>query len=239
MNTLIRNRFPVIAVVAVSAVMFVGFARTYYLKFLFDAPPLSVAAQVHGLLATLWLVLHYTQARLVATHRLDIHRRLGIFAACVGGVLAVQSMHLAIAGVAAGHAPPGRDPLQFLSVPIGTTLMFTAFLVAALSMRRRREWHQRLMFFASLALIVPAVGRLDTFLMTPLGFPRAVLAIVVTVAFVAWAWWNDWRKTGRVHAAYLYGGVLLIASVPLRRAIGFMDWWRPVAEWITGTVPVS
>jgi len=33
--------------------------------------------------------------------------------------------------------------------------------------------------------------------------------------------------------------LLLIASVPLRRAIGFMDWWRPVAEWLMGTVPIS
>lgn len=232
MNAIIRNRFPVIAVVAVSAVMFVGFARTYYLKFLFEAPPLSVAAQLHGLLATLWLVLHYTQARLVAAHRVDIHKRLGIFTACVGGMLALQALHLGIAGVAAGHAPPGRDPLQFLSVPIGTTLMFASFLAVALAMRRKREWHKRLMFLASLALIVPAVGRLDTFVMVPLGLPRAVLAAYVTIAFVAWAWWNDWRKTRRVHPAYVYGGLLLIVSVPLRRAIGFMDWWRPVAEWL-------
>jgi hypothetical protein len=239
MNTIIRNRFPVVAVVAVSAVMFVGFARTYYLKFLFDAPPLSVAAHLHGLLATLWLALHYTQARLVAAHRVDIHRKLGILAACVGGVLALQALQLGIMGVAAGHAPPGRDPLQFLSVPIGTTLMFASFLGAALAMRRRREWHKRLMFLASLALIVPAVGRLDTFVMVPLGMPRAMLAGWVTVAFVAWASWNDWRKSRRIHPAYIYGGLLLVVSVPLRRAIGFMDWWRPVAEWITGTVPVS
>jgi FtsH-binding integral membrane protein len=239
MNAIIRNRFPAVAAVALSALIFVGFARTYYLKFLFDAPPLTVAAQLHGLLATLWLVLHYTQARLVAAHRVDIHKKLGIFAACVGGVLAVQALHLGIAGVAAGHAPPGRDPLQFLSVPIGTTTMFASFLVAALVMRRKRDWHKRFMFFATLALIVPAVGRLDSFVMEPLGLPRAVLAIVITIAFVAWAWWDDWRKLGRVHPAYVWGGLLLIASVPLRRAIGFMDWWRPVAEWITGTVPVS
>jgi hypothetical protein len=239
MNAIIRSRFPAIAVVAVSAVVFIGFARTYYLKFLFDAPPLSVAAQLHGLMATVWLALHYTQARLVAAHRVDVHKRLGIIAAGVGYICAVQALHLGIAGVAAGHAPPGRDPLQFLSVPIGTTFMFASLLTAALALRRKREWHKRLMFLATLALIVPAVGRIDTFLMTPLGLPRAVLAIAVTIAFVAWAWWNDWRKLGRVHPAYLYVGLLLVVSVPLRRAIGFMDWWRPVAEWITGTVPIS
>ena len=232
MNTIIRNRFPIIAVYALAAVIFVGFARTYYLKFLFEAPPLRVAAQLHGLMATLWLVLHYTQARLIAAHRVHIHKRLGIFAACVGGVLALQALHLGIAGVAAGHAPPGRDPLQFLSVPIGTTLMFSSFLVAGLSMRRKREWHKRFMFLATLALIVPAIGRLDTFVMVPLGLPRAVLATCITIAFVAWAWWDDWRKLHRVHPAYVWGGLILIVSVPLRRSIGMMDGWRPIAEWI-------
>ena len=232
MNAIIRNRFPVIAVVAVSAVMFVGFARTYYLKFLFDQPPLTVAAHLHGLLATLWLVLHYTQAKLVAAHRVHIHMRLGIFAACVGYVSVLQALHLSIGGVAAGHAPPGRDPLQFLSVPLGTTLMFASFLTVALVMRRKREWHKRLMFLATVALLLPAIGRLDALIMLPLGLPRAVLGIFVTVLFVAWAWWNDWRKTGHVHAAYLYGGLVLIVSVPLRRAIGMTDWWRPIAEWI-------
>jgi hypothetical protein len=236
MNAIIRNRFPVIAVVAVSAVMFAGFARTYYLKVLFDLPPLTVAAHLHGLLATLWLVLHYAQARLVAAHRVDIHRRLGIFAACVGYVSAFQALHLAIVGGAAGHAPLGRDPLQFLSVPIGTTLVFVSFLTAALVMRRKREWHKRLMFLATLALIVPAIGRIDGFVMPLLGLPRAILAIPITIAFVGWAWWNDRRKLGRVHPAYIYGGIALVLSVPLRRAIGFTDWWRPVAEWIVSQV---
>ena len=86
------------------------------------------AAHLHGIIATLWLGLHFTQARLIAAHRVALHKRLGIFTACVGALLAVQALHLAIEGVAAGHAPPGRDPLQFLSVPIGTTAMFVLFL---------------------------------------------------------------------------------------------------------------
>jgi FtsH-binding integral membrane protein len=239
MNAIIRHRFPIIAITALSALIFVGFARTFYLKFLFDAPPLTVVMQLHGLLATLWLALHYTQARLVAAHRVDIHKRLGIVTACVGFLLAYQALSLGIARVAAGHAPPGRDPLQFLSVPIGTATMFAGFLVAGLLMRRKREWHKRFMFFATLALIVPAVGRLDTFVMTPLGLPRAVLATYITIAFVAWAWWDDWRKLRRVHPAYIWGGLLLIVSLPLRRAIGMTDWWRPIAEWILGSLPIS
>ena len=232
MNTIIRNRFPVFAATALAALIFVGFSRTYYLRFLSDVPPLTVAAHLHGLFATLWLVLHYTQARLIAVHRVDLHKRLGIVTVCVGVLVAVQALNLAIGRVAEGHAPAGRDPLQFLSVPIGTTTMFSAFLLAGVLLRRKRDWHKRFMFLATLALIVPAVARLDALIMLPLGLPRNMLAVPMTVAFVAWAWWDDWRKLKRIHPAYIVGGLALIASVPLRRAIGFTDWWRPIAEWI-------
>jgi len=235
MNTTIaRNRFPQFAIAALAALTVGSFARTYYLKFLFGLPPLTLAAHLHGLIATMWLALHYTQARLIATHRVALHKRVGIFTACVGAVLAIHAFHFAIAGVAAGHAPPGRNPLQFLSVPMGTITMFSLFLVSALVLRKKREWHKRLMFLASLSLILPAAGRLDSLIMTPLGLPRAVLGFWLTFAFVAWAWINDWRKIRRIHPAYVYGGIALLVSLPVRRAIGFTDAWVPIAQWLTG-----
>jgi FtsH-binding integral membrane protein len=232
MHTIPRARFPTIAAAALAALIVLAFARTYYLRILFDLPRLELAAHLHGLIATLWLILHITQARLVAAHRIDLHMKLGVFTACVGIALAAQSLHLGIGSVAAGHAPPGRDPLQFLSVPIGTTLMFVLLSGSALVLRRKREWHKRLLFLATLALIVPAVGRIDTLIMMPPGLPRGALATWFTAAFVGWAWSDDWRKRGRVHPAYVVGGVALIASVPLRRWIGMQEWWTPIARWI-------
>jgi hypothetical protein len=236
MNThlVARRCFHTLAVAALAAVVVVGFARTYYLRFLFDLPPLPRAAHVHGIVATVWLVLHYTQARLIAVRRDDLHRRLGIFAACVAALLAAQAASLAIGNAAAGHAPPGRDPLQFLSASLGTTAVFVLFVVSALAMRRRREWHKRLMLLATLNLIAPAIGRLDTLIMQPMGLPRAVLAFYVTCGFLAWAWAHDWRTRGRVHPAYVVGGLLLLVSMPARRWLGMTDAWQPIARWLMG-----
>jgi hypothetical protein len=236
MNTYIiaRTRFPSVAVAVLAAVTVVAFARTYYLRVLFDLPPLTQAAHIHGIISTLWLALHYTQARLIAAHRVALHKRLGIFTACVGAVLAVQAFHLAIERVATGHAPPGRNPLEFLSVPMGTITMFVLFVVTALVLRKRSEWHKRFMLLASMALLLPAAGRLDSLIMVPLGLPRAVIGFWLTLAFVAWAWLHDWRKLGRVHPAYLIGGIALLVSVPARRSLGFTDAWLPVAHWLIG-----
>ena len=239
MNTQIaRYRFHPAAVAALAAVVFVGFAKTYYFRAFSGLPSLAQPAHVHGLIATVWIALHYTQARLVAAHRVDLHRRLGIFAAFVAALLAVQAISMAVGNAAAGHGPAGRDPLQFLSVPLGTTTMFTLFVGSALALRRQREWHKRLMLLATMTLLVPAMGRLDAQIMQPLGLPRLVLAPAVTVAFVAWAWMHDWRRLGRVHPAYIVGGIALIVSIPLRRWIGFTDAWLPIARWLVGKVNV-
>jgi hypothetical protein len=140
MNTLIaRQRFHAVAVAALAAAVFAGFAKTFYFRIFLDRPPLARAAQLHGIIATVWIALHYTQARLVAAHRVDLHRRLGIFGAFVAALLAVQAISMAIGNAAAGHGPAGRDPLQFLSVPIGTTTMFALFVGSAIALRRKRE----------------------------------------------------------------------------------------------------
>ena len=64
----------------------IGFARTYYLKTVFNPDPLpSLLVHVHGLLMTAWVVLFVVQIWLVRSHRVSLHRRLGV----AGVVLAV------------------------------------------------------------------------------------------------------------------------------------------------------
>jgi hypothetical protein len=207
------------------------------LRFLFDVPPLARAGYIHGIIATLWVCLHYTQARLIAARNVVVHKRLGIITATVGAVLILQTLDMVFARTLAGEGPPGRDPLQFLSVQLGTVTMFTLFLTSALWLRTRREWHKRLILLATMALLMPAVARIDAITLRPLGVPPPVLPMAVTAAFLLWAFIRDWRTIGRIHPALLYGGTLLLVTMPLRRWIGFTDAWRPVAErlvdWMT------
>jgi hypothetical protein len=64
------------AALAAAAIAVTGFARTYYLKSVFDGAPLPVLLHIHGAIMTLWCILFITQTCLVAGRRVDLHRRL-------------------------------------------------------------------------------------------------------------------------------------------------------------------
>ena len=55
MNAVVsRPRFHVIAIVAIAALVVTGFARTFYLRYWFDTPPLTRLLYLHGLMFTCW-----------------------------------------------------------------------------------------------------------------------------------------------------------------------------------------
>ena len=91
------DMFSVFAVVAF-AVVFAGFARTFFLRFLFASPRMPTYLYVHGLLFSSWYALFFVQTRLVAFHRVDLHRRVGILAAALAGLAVPVALGVAILG---------------------------------------------------------------------------------------------------------------------------------------------
>jgi len=224
-----RAFYPSVAVMA-AIVIFVGFARTYYLKEFFGTPSLPLLLHVHGLVMTCWMVLLMVQTTLVATHRTSVHRRLGV----AGGVLAVAVVALgtAVAIYAArnAHAPTGIPPLAFLAVPFGDVVVFSALVGAGFYFRRRPELHKRLMLVATIAILPPGIARwpVPWNVHTPLiFFGVADLILIGCVIY-------DYVKTRRLNPAYLWGGLLLIASHPLRLMLAGTAAWITFAHWITG-----
>jgi hypothetical protein len=237
MNAIPRPRFHVVAIYAIAALVVVGFSRTFFLKYWFETPALTKLLHLHGLVFTSWLLLHYTQARLIAAHRVDLHRRLGVFGAVLGYAMFFLGVAVAIQSAALGHVPTGTPPLVFMSVPIGTVTAFMLLLTAALLMRKRADWHKRLMLLATIALVIPAAARLSTYFGLP---PNPLIGIGVTLVLVAWCCIEDWRRIGRVHAAYKIAGTLLVLSLPARLLMGTTETWQHIAQWLVSfAAPLS
>ena len=216
------------------ATVFAGFSRTFYLRLFSGGPmatlsggPFTPLVYVHGALFTAWVALFIVQTALIAGHRVAVHRRLGMAGAVLAAAMLVAGTLTAIATAARGSAPVGVDPLAFLAVPIFDMVLFATFVTFALVRRRDKESHKRLMLLAYLSIVTAALARLPGIL--PLG-PPAFFGL--SFLFLVAAGVYDFLARRHVHKVYVWGGALLVLSVPVRLAVSSTGPWHAFAEWL-------
>lgn len=205
-----------------------GFGPTYFLKEFYGTPPLSPLLHVHGLVFTLWLVLLVVQSGLVAAHRVDLHKRLGIAGAVVAALMVPLGVMTAVETARRGLATSGMEPLVFMVFPVGAVIMFVGFVGAGLWLRRKPEMHRRLILLGTVSILTPAIARL------PVAGHSPVVALVLSLIFVIAAIIHDWRSRRRVHPLYLWGGLIILLSGPVRSGIGHTAAWQSFARWLVG-----
>ena len=215
-----------------AAIVFAGFAPTYFLRTLSGLPPLAPLLHLHGFLFTSWIVLLITQVTLVAARRTDIHRRLGVAGGVLAALMVVVGAFTALNAARHGVDATGAGaPLKFLVIPLFDMLMFSVFVAAAFYYRKRSDVHKRLMLLATLVLLPAAIARLPfafIFANGALGFfGLADLLLIICVIY-------DSIAHRRLHPAFLWGGLALIASQPLRLALAGTGAWLAFARWLTG-----
>ena len=223
------RRFFTAMSLAAAITVFAGFAPTYFLKSAFGSPPLPPLLHIHGLVFTSWIVLFVTQTSLVAAKRTDIHRRLGI----LGGLLAIAMLVVgflaAVTAARRGASPPGGPPaLQFLVIPIFDLVVFATLVGTGLFFKRRPQIHKRLLWLATITLLTAAVARL------PHVGPRGPVAFFgLTDLFIVVCLIYDLVVRRRIHPAFIWGGLLIVLSQPLRLLLAGTDAWLAFATWLT------
>ena len=216
--------------IASTCLVFLGFARSYYLKPFFGAPALRPLLHVHGAAFTVWMLIFVTQAALIATNRRALHRQLGYAAAFFAAVIIVLGLVVAFSAEREGHGNPLLDPEQVFLVALGDIFTFAVFFSAGFLWRRHPESHQRFMLLAVVAgLISAAIGRLPW----TSGFPPA--RGLVGLAFLFAGPVYDLVTRRRVHPVYLWGCLFsLVTLVPVRIALGATPAWHHIAKWLVG-----
>jgi hypothetical protein len=224
------RRFYVGMAIAVLITVFLGFSRSYFLKGYFGSPELSLHVHIHGLVFTSWVLLFLAQTSLVATGRTDLHRKLGVGGAVLAALLLIVGTTTAILRVASGGPSPipGVPPLSFLAVPLFDMVVFALLIGAGLVLRNRPETHKRLMTLATIALTSAPIARLA--FVRPVGPPAFFgLTDLFIVAMLVY----DLATRRRVHPATIWGGLVVVASQPLRLMISGTPAWLAFAGWLT------
>jgi hypothetical protein len=224
------RRFYVGMAIAITITVFAGFSRSYFLKSWYGTPELSGLLHVHGLVFTAWVLFFLSQAMLVATGRTYLHRRMGIAGAVLAALVVIVGTAVAITRVKTGVSPiPGVPALAFLAIPLFDMVVFAILVSAAIYFRRRLEAHKRLMTLSMISLLAAPIARM-TFLPLPPGPPTffglSDLFIVVLLVY-------DLSTRGKVHPATIWGGLLIVASQPLRLMISGTAPWMSFASWLT------
>ena len=225
-----------------TAGLLLGFARTFFLRPWFQEWAQAHGATepfflLHGVVFVAWFALLFVQTSLIATGRVNVHRRLG----WLGAGLSVLMVTVGIIGalIAAGRPTGFIDipvpPLQCLTVPIANSLLFGAFFVFAIIKRRKPQSHKRFILIATIFLLEAAVARWPfPFMTVSLPVPGYTMTELCTdlflVPIIVW----DISTQGRLHPVTLWGGLVLIASQFVRFIVSGTAIWLALAAWAVG-----
>jgi hypothetical protein len=225
-----RQFYTGMAIVA-GAVVFIGFAPTYFLRASYQSTPLPLHLHVHGFLFTLWIALFITQTSLVAARQTPVHRRLGWAMAGLAVVMVVVGTTAGILSmrrqVEAGNVEQAQ---AFLTTPLFSMVVFSALVAAAIRLRRDPQTHKRLMLLATISILDAAVARLPIAMLRTSSWafmPATDVLLAVAIVY-------DVVSRRTVHPAYIWGGLLIVVVQALRIPIGATAAWQGIARAISG-----
>jgi cytochrome bd-type quinol oxidase subunit 2 len=220
------------------AVVFIGFAPSFYLKGMVPPyprpnPTLPPAVILHGTVFTLWMAVIVAQTQLIAARKHEIHMRLGKLTMLLA-ILMIPVMYLtAVWQVARANQPPFTDPLTWTAIPLAVIPGFAFLVYEAWRRRREAQWHKRLMLGASILVVAgPGFSRIP--LSPPIfwGFALQLLAGILLLFAPLFVW--DRRTNGQVHPATWTGFLASLAAAILPLALIYTNSWAGIAAHLPG-----
>lgn len=190
----------------------------------------TVLVQVHALVMFAWVGLFLTQVALIVWHRPMWHRRLGMIGIGVAVLVVVLGIPTSIIACRLGgdHLPPGMPPPDFMANALMTLVAFALLAGGGLALRRRPDFHKRLMLLSNMPPLIAVTARLVGFL--HLGMGITPLRNLILLAFIV----ADVVRTRRLHPALLAGGACILATDAAASALVGTGVWAGIVHKLTG-----
>jgi FtsH-binding integral membrane protein len=216
-------------ILAMVGSVFFGFAHSYFLAGVYNAPPLTPILHIHGGVFSLWMLVLLTQTTLVSAGRVDLHKKLGM----AGFVLACLMVVLGVLATAdslgkASYLPHPPDHLAFTVVPISAIFIFAVLIALAFRARKDSAKHKRLVLLAMTGPIVAAIARWPF----PWLYRNVMLATLISFVFIVALVLYDLWSTHKIHRATLWGGLFVVLVEETRGMIGATESWHTFARWM-------
>lgn len=213
--------------------VWLGFSKTYYAAGLTSAPLPAPIVHVHAVINTLWLLTLTVQIALVSARKVKLHMAVGLWGFGLACILPPVAFAAAISSLRRNFSPPGSglSALTFFVVPISALLTFCVLTAFAYKLRRRPDYHKRLIMIGTFALLDAAIGRFPY----TLGIGASPLSqTLMLLAFPALIVAYDLLTLHRIHRATWTASLLLAAELILRVPLAMTPPWQALAKMLHG-----
>jgi hypothetical protein len=214
---------------AIAAIVFAGFARSYYLSYWIPTPQgfreLDGLLHFHAAFFSAWVVLMVVQPMLIASRNVPLHRTLGYAGAAIAAAMFVVGHVASVAAMHGGFIGMG-DPLAFYVIPFMAINSFGLFAALAIYFRNRAETHKRLILLANVPLLEASIARIPLDMIVA-GAPFSFIFgpnILIVAGMI-----YDWRTRGKIHRVWIWGGLATLALQVIRFPLMGSALWQEFA----------
>lgn len=212
------------------ATVLVGFARSYFLVGMIRAPLPNLLIHLHAIAFSCWIFLLIGQATLIATHKVELHRKAGLFGFILACVMVGLGVMAAANSMTRMAAVGPYDSRVFFAVPMSDIFVFAVLIFLAYRWRHDPAAHKRLVLIASITIVDAATGRAPMTRITDLPYLNNVFTQLYVVLLAAFDWWSM-RK---IHRVTMVAGVFSIVTLLIALPIGSTHVWMTFATWVRG-----
>jgi hypothetical protein len=215
--------------VLIALIVFVGFSRTYFLAGFFHAKPLAApVVHIHAAVFTSWFVLLVVQASLVVSGRTDIHRWLGITGMMLAPLMVVLGLIVADEMLHRLAHVPKVDAKIIFAAALGQIVGFSVPVFFAFRLRKRSDYHKRLILIGSMAMLGAAWGRWPIHFLLHNALTSALAMFATLMIVVVY----DLISLRKVHRATALGIAWVVCVQSTAVAIGPTTAWHSLAAHV-------
>jgi hypothetical protein len=215
----------------IAGVVVYGFGRMVDRRLIHAMPQRPVLLFFHATVFSGWVVFLILQSALVRMRNVGLHRMLGWFGVALGASVPIVGVSTVITmahfNILHFHS---TDEAAGLIVSLFDMAAFSLPFILAICLRRKPEFHRRLMLVATCALTSAAFARFPPFLVPPGWFYGGVdLLILLCVT-------RDLVVDRKIHRVYLFAlpAFILGQCIAVYTAIHALPVWMKIANAILG-----
>jgi hypothetical protein len=175
-----------------------------------------------------WILLLVTQTTLVSAHRVDIHRRLGLFGFGLACLMPIVGVLAATNRLVRNMAPPSMDAKTFYAIPMTDMVIFPVLIYFAYRARTDSPQHKRFIVIATLSLMTAAFARFHIAFLRGQPLHASLIPYGFLLCLAAYDLWS----THKLQRATLVGGAFLVVFQQASHLFAHTPAWHSFATWV-------